>query len=1047
MAGRWAYSPANSSALYAAYREGRGDPLPELALQYADYAAWQRRTHAGRELAHAAYWREALAGAPVLLELPADRPRPPQQEFAAGRVPVELDAQLVCGLKKLSERHGATLFMTLTTAWCALLSRLSGQDDVVIGTPVANRTRSEVGSLIGFFVNTLALRVDASGSPSVAELLARVKAQTIEAQVHQDLPFEQVVEIAQPPRSLSHTPLFTVMFAWQNNDRGDLLLPGLEVERFGTEHSIAKYDLTLNLGEESGTIAGEIEYAAALFDKATIERYAGYLRAMLAAMACDDRQPVDRVALLAEDECRQLVIAWNETQTPYPAGRCIHELFEERAARSPDAPAVVDDGLRLSYAQLNSRANALAAHLRGIGVRPGDRVALLLDRSIDLVASEIAVLKCGAIYVPLDRQAPAERWAFVMEDCEVRALLTAGAQRVTERPGVARVDVDRVSLDETAATNVAVPSASDDAAYIMYTSGSTGEPKGVAIAHRSIARLVLENGYAQFEASDRVAFAANPAFDASTMEVWAPLLNGGCIAIVAQDVVLDPQRFRAHLESHGVTVLWLSAGLFSQYADVLGDAFRRLRYLIAGGDVLDAGAVARVLRNSRPAHLLNGYGPTETTTFALTHEVTSVSEGTLTIPIGRPIGNTRAYVLDAALEPVPRGVTGELYIGGDGVALGYWNRPELTAQRFVESPFVDGDRLYATGDLVRHAPDGTLEFFGRNDAPSEDTRFPYRTGRNRRASRSYPGIRDAVVLAYGDGADGKRLVAYYTRENDGAEVDATALRAHLCASLPEYMVPSAYVQLETLPLNANGKLDRNALAGAGSWRVRAARVRATGRRDGDRPWRGSGAGCWRSSASGVTIISSNSAVTRSGSAHARAAARSPLAWKLVVRDLFAQPSLAEFSRVARSGGARARSRRSRSPIATHRCRCRSRSSGCGSWRRWTARARRITCRSGLRLSGDLDRLALSRALDRIVAPSRGAAHDVSRSTMENPFSGSATRRAVSCCSNTTCAASVDAAGELEALIVRRSARRLSISRRGRSSAGGSSVWRRTSTCC
>ena len=796
------------SALYRGYRENRPAVLPALEIQYADYAAWQRAHLSGAALQEqVAYWQATLAGIPEVHQIPTDRPRPAQQDYAGEYVRVEIDAELTGKLKALSRAHGTTLFTTVLTGWGALLSRLSGHDDVVIGAPVANRTRTEIEDLVGFFVNTLALRLEVSGDRTVRSLLDHVKAQTLAAQERQDVPFEQVVEALAPPRTLAHTPLFQVVFAWQNNDTGASALPGLEVSGAAAVTAVAKFDLTLNLAEIGDCIAGRLEYATALFDRSTIERYVGYLRHVLTAMVADEEQAVRALPLLSSAERHQMLVEWNATDAPYPSDRCIHELFEEQAAGTPDAVAVVHEDIQLTYGELNARANHLARDLREQGLQSGECVAICIPRSIDLVVSELAVLKCGAIYVPLDENAPADRQRFMVEDCRARMILSLTGLDVSSDSRLIRIDVDRVSHDRPSG-NVAIPMDSDAAAYIMYTSGSTGAPKGVSVPHKAIGRLVFDNGYAAFDAGDRVAFAANPAFDATTMEVWAPLLHGGSVIVVDRERVLDPAGFADLLERQAITVLFVTTALFNQYAADIPQALSRLRVLLCGGERNDPAAFARVLE-AGPQHLVHVYGPTETTTFATSYEVAGVREGT-TIPIGRPIGNTRTYILDTNCEPVPVGVAGELYIGGAGVAHGYLNRPELTAERFIASPFVEGDRLYKTGDLARYLPDGNIEYIGRNDFQVKIRGFRIELGEIEARLNDHRSIREAVVLAREDVPGEKRLVAYYTSRG-GEDVSVEAVRSHLLGALPEYMVPSAYVHLKALPLTPNGKLNRPAL--------------------------------------------------------------------------------------------------------------------------------------------------------------------------------------------------------------------------------------------
>jgi amino acid adenylation domain-containing protein len=824
----WSMGPLikELSTLYGAFLRGEDDPLPDLDIQYADYAVWQRQWIEGAILKQqAAYWKTALAGAPVLLELPADHPRPPEQSYSGAYAELVLDEKLTAGLKDLSRRHGVTLFMTLLAAWAALLARLSGQQDVIIGTPVANRGRAEIENLIGFFVNTLVVRLDLSGSPSVRELLEQSKAQALAAQEHQDIPFEQVVELARPVRSMAYNPLFQVMFAWQNTAQGTFELPGLDVESLQSPHKVAKFDLTLDLREAGNTISGGIEYATALFEKATIERYMGYFRTLLEAMVAGDAQAVDRLPMLSASERHRVLYEWNDTKAAYPSDKCVHELFEEQAARSPNAVAVVFGDAKLSYAELNQRANQLAHTLRELGVKPDARVAICADRSFEVIVAFLAVLKAGGAYLPLEPDYPVERLRFMLEDSQPVALLTQSQfvglfSKIDRGLPILQLD-DAVSQwtgqPESNPSSAEVGLNPLNLAYVIYTSGSTGQPKGVMVPHRAINRLVLNNGYATIGPGDRVAFAANPAFDASTLEVWAPLLNGGCIVVIDQAVLLEPVRFGEVLRSQKICLLWLTVGLFNQYADTLVKDFACLRYLMVGGDALNVGVIARVLQNGPPQHLLNGYGPTETTTFATTYEITAVREDARSIPIGRPIANTQTYILNALKEPVPVGVPGELYIGGAGVARGYLNRPELTAERFLPDPFTPEPeaRMYRTGDLARWLADGTIEFLGRNDFQVKIRGFRIELGEIEARLAEHPAVREAVVVAREDTPGDKRLVAYYTAspigETEKGMIGAEQLRAHLSASLPEYMVPAAYVRLESLPLTPNGKLDRKAL--------------------------------------------------------------------------------------------------------------------------------------------------------------------------------------------------------------------------------------------
>ncbi|HSU17580.1 non-ribosomal peptide synthase/polyketide synthase [Longimicrobium sp.] len=790
-------------ALYDAFRRGDADPLPPLPVQYADYAAWQRKWVDGDVLhEQAEYWTRTLAGVPELLELPTDRPRPARQDHAGAMAGVDLGEELTAGLKELSRRHGTTLYMTVLAGWAAVLARLSGQDDIAIGTPTANRGRSEIEGLIGFFVNTLALRIDLAGSPSVAGLLGRVKETALGAQHHQDIPFEQVVERVQPARSLAHTPLFQVMFAWQDAPEGDASpLPGLRAGSAGgaaAAHVTAKFDLSLSLSEAGGRIAGGVEYATALFDAATIERWMGYLRRALEAMVADDARSVDALPLLAEAERTQLVETWNATAAEYPRDLCVHELFEAQAARTPHADAVVSEREAVTYAELNARANRLAHHLRALGVRPDARVAVCVERGTEMVAALLAVVKAGGAYVPLDPAYPDERLRYMLADSAPVALLTQTS--LAPRFADAAVPVldlgDAVAWADRDASNPARESAGLDAghlAYVIYTSGSTGAPKGVQVEHRSLCNLVAWHCDAfGVREGDRSSSVAGFGFDAATWEIWPALCAGAALHLPA---ARDPEALLEWWARQPLDVSFLPTPL-AELAFERGIAPKTLRSLLVGGDRL------RTLPADAGYTVVNNYGPTETTVVATSGEMCAEDR----LHIGRPISNTRVYVLDRRGEPVPAGVAGELYIGGAGVARGYLGRPGLTAERFVPDPF-GGDasaRMYKTGDLVRWLPDGNLEFIGRNDFQVKVRGFRIELGEIESRLAEHPDLRRAVVLAREDA----RLVAWYVAD---ALIEAEALRAFVAGRLPEYMVPAAFVRLDALPLTPNGKVDRRAL--------------------------------------------------------------------------------------------------------------------------------------------------------------------------------------------------------------------------------------------
>ncbi|MBA2673524.1 amino acid adenylation domain-containing protein, partial [Ramlibacter sp.] len=801
------------SALYGAYAEGRDDPLPPLAIQYADYAAWQRRWLDGEVLQRqSSYWKDRLSGAPALLELPTDRPRPAQQDPRGAVAGIALDETLSAALKALSQRHGATLHMTLLSAWAALLGRLSGQDDVVIGTPVANRTRSEVEGLIGFFVNTLALRFDLSDGPSTVQLLRQVKAESLNAQQHQDLPFEQVVELAKPERSLSHTPLFQVLFSWQNNVRGELALPGLQLQTVGAPHTISKFDMTLSLGEVDGRIAGSIEYASALFDAATVERHLGHYRRLLQAMVADENQAVGQLELLDAAEREQLLVQWNATEAHYPREACVHELFEAQARRTPAAIAVVQGEQTVTYGALDAEANRLAHFLRDLGVGPDTRVAVCMERRPYLLTGLLAVLKAGGAYVPLDLGSPRERLASLLADCDPAVVLVdaAGAKALGDgsHGPVVALDADAPPwADASAERPDAAGLRPDHLAYVIYTSGSTGMPKGVMVEHRSVVNYLSWAAEA-YQANRGAVVSSSLSFDATVTSLWAPLTQGGTVRLLPEGQEVEGLEAQVQADGCGLVKITpahlevLGQRLLAQGARSTVDVF------VVGGEALAPSTVALWQRLQPGVRIVNEYGPTETVVGCIVHDVPQDADASRSVPIGRPIANTRIYVLDANGQPTPVGVPGEIHIGGDGVARGYLNRPELTAERFLDDPFHAGGRMYKTGDLARYRADGTLDYLGRNDFQVKIRGFRIEPGEVEAKLAQLPGVRGAAVLAREDNPGDKRLVAYVVGDDP---IDAQSLRAQLARLLPEYMVPSAYVVLDQLPLTPNGKLDRRAL--------------------------------------------------------------------------------------------------------------------------------------------------------------------------------------------------------------------------------------------
>jgi amino acid adenylation domain-containing protein len=812
------------AALYQAFSTGKQSPLPDLPIQYADFAVWQREWLRGEVLeAQLDYWQERLAGDFPVLELPADRPRPPVFSFRGATQMFQLGPDLTEALRALSQREGATLFMTLLAAFKTLLYRYTGQEDVAVGSPIANRNHSQIEGLIGFFVNTLVLRSDLSGNPTFRQLLARVREVTLGAYAHQDLPFEMLVEKLQPERDMSRTPLFQVAFALQNAPLSPLELPGLTMSPLQIDSGMAKFDLTLSMVETRRGLMGEVEYSSDLFDEKTIARltihYQNLLQDIVSTEASPDRR-LSELALLTADEQRRLVVEWNDTYDDLATKRCVHELFEMQAARRPDALALSDIDAHLTYAELNRRANGLARHLQALGVGPETRVCICLERSPEVGVAILGVLKAGGAYVPLDPAYPGERLAFILQDTQASVLLTQ--QHLLERLpspllytsySLLLPDTDWPAITKENETNPASNVTAGNLAYVIYTSGSTGRPKGVPIAHRSLLNLVgwHQSTFAILPA-DRATQVAGLGFDASVWEMWPYLAAGASVHFPDEETRVVPERLCDWLVAQGITVSFLPTPLAEAVLSLDWPEGLALRTLLTGGDKLHHYPPACL-----PFQLVNNYGPTESTVVATSGGVPSWDGTQTPPPIGRPIRNTQVYLLDRHLNPVPAGVPGELHIGGDSLARGYLGRPELTAERFVPSPFsppgegngVGGRRLYKTGDLGRYRPDGNIEFLGRLDHQVKLRGFRIELGEIEAVLRQHPQVQESVTLVREDQPGGKRLVAYVV----GIEPTPTAteLRHFLHKRLPEYMIPSAFVTLGALPLTSNGKVDRRAL--------------------------------------------------------------------------------------------------------------------------------------------------------------------------------------------------------------------------------------------
>jgi amino acid adenylation domain-containing protein/FkbH-like protein len=805
---------------YKAQLDGCPCRLPELPIQYADYALWQRQWLRGESLQRQiTYWKEQLDGKPPVTEITADKPRGPTPTFK-GRTQSRAIARNVSdALKRLAGEKEATLFMVLLAAFKTLVYRYTSLEDIIVGTPIAGRNRVETEGLIGFFVNTLLVRTGAWGDPRFDEFLQRVRASALGAYAHQDLPFDKLVEELRPERSLSHLAFTRLMFAVQNRVAETVPLPGVRMELLETDTGTAKFDLTFVVQELERGLVLRVEYNCDLFEDGTIARLLEHFENLLRAIVIDPSRRLSELPMLGEAERRQLLVEWNGTGADYPRGKCIHELFQDRVQLQPEAVAAVFDGHSLTYAELNARANQLAHYLLHCNITPGTPVAICVERSAAMVVGFLAILKAGGAYVPLDPRYPKERLAFMIQDSRTPILLTQHGL-LPHLPPLPRGAVKTVCLDSQSELiasqsrdNPPTQSAPHDPAYIMYTSGSTGRPKGVAVPHRAVNRLVLNTNYIQLDATDRIAQVSNMSFDAATFEIWGALLNGGQVRAIAANVALSPRDFARELQEQGITAMFLTSALFSQLAGEVPGAFKTLRTLIAGGEALDPGSVRSVLQNQPPLRLLNGYGPTENTTFTCCHLIRDVPEGAGNVPIGRPISNTQVYILDSHRNLLPAGVPGELYTGGEGLALGYWNRPDLNGEKFILHQFGQSEPcqcLYRTGDWARYLPDGTIEFLGRIDNQVKIRGFRVELGEIETVLGRHPGVRECAVTTHGAGAGQTRLAAYFVADGKRGP-NAGQLRSFLKDKLPDYMVPGAFVQLESLPLTPNGKVDRRAL--------------------------------------------------------------------------------------------------------------------------------------------------------------------------------------------------------------------------------------------
>src|SRR5215212_7295229 len=805
------------ATLYGAYSQNQASPLPELPIQYADYALWQRQWLQSEEFAeNLNYWKKQLREPAQVLQLPVDRPRPPVQTFQSAHETLVFPKELTEALKQLSRSEGVTLFMLLTAAFQTLLHRYSQQQQITIGTPVAGRTRTEIEPLIGFFINTLVLRTDFGGDPSFAELLQRVKTVALGAYAHQEVPFEKLVEELEVERSLSHTPLFQVMFAMQNIAMPALQLSELKLELLPADSGSVPFDLMFYMTDTGDSLAGYLEYSTDLFEAPTIRRMMVHFERLLQSIVTEPRQRVSRLPLLNEAEREQLLAAWNQTAREYESTECVHQLIAEQARRQPTAIAVSCGVEQLTYGELNEQANQLAHYLRGLGVGPETIVGVCLERSVSLLVTLLGIWKAGGAYLPLDPEYPAERLSFMVADAGAPVLITESGRKEQfselavrqvvlseEREAIAGCDCDEPK-SEVGLANLA---------YVIYTSGSTGQPKGVMIPHANLLNFLLTmQEQPGLTSEDLLVAVTTFSFDIAALELWLPLLVGGRLWLAESWRAADPVALRELLRSTAATVMQATPVSWRMLLDAGWRADEGFKVL-CGGEALSGTLAAELLKQSEA--VWNLYGPTETTIWSTRQAVAELA-GELAelsvVPLGRGLANTQVYVLDQWGEVLPAGIAGELYLGGVGVARGYLGRAVLTAEKFVPDAYgAAGGRLYRTGDLVRWTSRGQLEFIGRRDEQIKLRGFRIELGEIETALKKCLGVRQAIALVRRITDFDQRLVAYVVPE-PGADISIRALREQLQGRLPEYMIPAELLLLDELPLTPNGKIDRRALA-------------------------------------------------------------------------------------------------------------------------------------------------------------------------------------------------------------------------------------------
>ena len=807
------------SVLYKAFGSKESSPLPELPIQYADFAVWQRQWLQGEVLQKQLnYWKKQLHAAPPLLEIPGDRPRPVSQAYRGAHHTFLLPQSLTDALKALCRREEVTLFMLLLAGFKTLLCRYSGQSDIIIGSPIAGRNRVEVEELIGFFVNTLVLRTDLSANPTFKELLGRVREVCLGAYAHQDLPFEKLVGELQPARNLSYSPLFQVMFILQNAPRSTLEFPSLTVSPLEFDSGNTKFDLTLSLVERSEGLRGVMEYDTAIFDAPTIEKMAGNLRNLLEGVVANPEQRIFELPLLTAAERHQMLVEWNDTKKDFARDKCIHHLFEAQVGRSPEAVALVFEDRQITFGELNHRANQLAHHLKSLGVEPEELVGIFMERSLEMIVGLLGILKAGGSYVPMDPAYPQVRLNFMLQETGVPVLLTQKRLLDALPEGKAKViclDSDWAVIAEESDENLGRDSTAVDLAYVMYTSGSTGKPKGVIGLHRgAVNRFEWMWKRYPFEAGEICCQKTSLSFVDSVWEIFGPLLHGIRTVIIPDEMIKNPHHLIQYLADKQITRIVLVPSLLRVILDAddnLQNRLPKLKLWISSGEILSKELCQRFHEIMPQGKLLNLYGSSEVSADVTCYDTTLMRGEVYSVPIGRPISNTHVYILDRHQQPLPVGVAGELHIGGDGLARGYLNYPELTTEKFIQDPFNDDQsaRLYKTGDLARFLPDGNIEYVGRIDHQVKMRGFRIEPGEIEFVLSNHEAIKECAVVLCEDAQGNEVLVAFIVCYESFSNL---SLRRFLRENLPHYMIPAQFIQLDALPLTPNGKIDRKTLS-------------------------------------------------------------------------------------------------------------------------------------------------------------------------------------------------------------------------------------------